>query len=68
MPRIFPTPQNPRVQLEHGFTLSCCARSAPWIRAHAARAGYARLYLIVRRGNVWVGVADTRHDGQPKGY
>jgi hypothetical protein len=30
--------------------------------------GYARLYLIVRRGNVWVGVADTRHDGQPRGY
>jgi gamma-glutamyltranspeptidase / glutathione hydrolase len=30
--------------------------------------GYARLYLIVRQGNRWVGAADPRHDGQVRGY
>jgi gamma-glutamyltranspeptidase / glutathione hydrolase len=30
--------------------------------------GYARLYLIVREGNRWVGAADPRHDGQVRGY
>jgi hypothetical protein len=34
----------------------------------AEAAGYARLYLIARRGDVWIGVADPRHDGQPRGY
>ena len=34
----------------------------------AEAAGYARLYLIARRGNVWIGVADPRHDGRPRGY
>ncbi len=69
MPRVFPSPKNPSVEVEHGFT--------PQI-LHAVRemgydpvtesGGYARLYLIVRRGNAWVGVADPRHDGQPRGY
>jgi gamma-glutamyltranspeptidase / glutathione hydrolase len=30
--------------------------------------GYARLYLIVREGNLWIGAADPRHDGQVRGY
>jgi hypothetical protein len=34
----------------------------------AESAGYARLYLIVRRGDAWIGVSDTRHDGEPRGY
>jgi gamma-glutamyltranspeptidase/glutathione hydrolase len=69
MPRIFPSAQGVRVQLEHGF--------APGLLRDIRAMGYdpvpptpeyARLYMIVRRGNSWVGVADTRHDGQPRGY
>jgi gamma-glutamyltranspeptidase/glutathione hydrolase len=69
MPRIFPSQQDTRVQLEHGFT--------PQLLREAREMGYepvppspeyARLYMIVRRGTVWVAVADTRHDGQPRGY
>ena len=69
MPRIFPSAQNDRVQLEHGFP--------PELLRDVRAIGYdpvppspeyARLYMIVRRGNSWIGVADTRHDGQPRGY
>jgi gamma-glutamyltranspeptidase/glutathione hydrolase len=69
MPRIFPSAQNPRVQLEHGFSPQLL---------HDVRAmgydpvppspGYARLYMIMRRGDKWIGVADPRHDGEPRGY
>lgn len=69
MPRIFPSPQNPRVQLEHGFTPDLLRDiRAMGYDATAESRGYARLYMIVRRGNAWVGVADPRHDGQPRGY
>lgn len=69
MPRIFPSAQNPRVQLEHGFTPELLRD----IRAMgydpiAESSGYARLYLIARRNNTWIGIADPRHDGQPRGY
>ena len=69
MPRIFASAANPRVQIEHGFTPQLLRE----IRSFgydpvAESAGYARLYLIVRRGDAWIGVADTRHDGQPRGY
>jgi gamma-glutamyltranspeptidase / glutathione hydrolase len=68
MPRVFASPQDTRVQLEHGFT--------PQLLREVREMGYqpvppspeyARLYMIVRRGDKWVGVADTRHDGQPRG-
>jgi gamma-glutamyltranspeptidase/glutathione hydrolase len=69
MPRIFPTPQNPRVQLEHGFPPELLGEvRAMGYEPTPPAPGYARLYMIVRRGDVWVGVADTRHDGQPRGY
>jgi hypothetical protein len=29
---------------------------------------YARVYMVVRRGNAWIGVADPRYDGQVRGY
>jgi gamma-glutamyltranspeptidase/glutathione hydrolase len=69
LPRIFPSAQHPRVQLEHGFTPELLRD----IRAMgydpvAESSGYARLYLIARRGNSWIGIADPRHDGQPRGY
>jgi gamma-glutamyltranspeptidase / glutathione hydrolase len=69
LPRIFPSAQNPRVQLEHGFPPELLRD----IRAMgydpvAESSGYARLYLIARRGNSWIGISDPRHDGQPRGY
>jgi gamma-glutamyltranspeptidase/glutathione hydrolase len=69
MPRIYPTAGNTRVQLAHGFT----PQFLKDIRARgyeplAESAGYARLYLVARRGGKWVGVADPQHDGQPRGY
>ncbi|OFW11559.1 MAG: hypothetical protein A3H96_22940 [Acidobacteria bacterium RIFCSPLOWO2_02_FULL_67_36] len=69
MPRVFTSAQGVRVQLEHGF--------APELLRDIRAMGYdpvppspeyARLYMIVRHGDSWVGVADTRHDGQPRGY
>jgi gamma-glutamyltranspeptidase/glutathione hydrolase len=69
MPRIFTSIQDTRVQLEHGF--------APQLLREVREMGYepvppspeyARLYMIVRKGDLWIGVADTRHDGQPRGY
>ena len=42
---------------------------APGVQPGTAQSfGYARLYLIVREGNRWVGAADPRHDGQVRGY
>ena len=69
MPRIFTSPRDPRVQLEHGFSPALLRD----IRAMGydpvpPSPGYARLYLIVRRGDTWIGVADPRHDGEPRGY
>jgi hypothetical protein len=36
-------------------------------RPTAQSFGYARLYLIVREGDRWIGAADPRHDGQVRG-
>jgi gamma-glutamyltranspeptidase / glutathione hydrolase len=69
LPRIFTAAGNRQVQLEHGFTPSFLQsiRSMGY-EAVAEAAGYARLYVIARRGGMWIGVADPRHDGQPRGY
>ncbi len=69
MPRIYPTAQSTRVEIENGFEPSLLAG----IRAMGYEPipqgfGYARLYLIVRVGNHWVGAADPRHDGEVRGY
>lgn len=69
IPRIFPSARNPRVQVEHGFTPELLREVRRMgYEPVAESAGYARIYMIVRRGNVWIGVADTRHDGEPRGY
>ncbi|HYC50515.1 MAG TPA: gamma-glutamyltransferase [Gemmatimonadaceae bacterium] len=69
IPRIFTSAANPRVQLEHGFSPELLREvRAMGYQPVAESAGYARLYLIARRGGVWVAVADPRHDGQPKAY
>ncbi len=69
MPRIFATAANPRVQVEHGFTAELLrdVRTMGYDPVTES-SGYARLYLIVRQGDRWIGVADPRHDGQPRGY
>jgi gamma-glutamyltranspeptidase/glutathione hydrolase len=69
IPRIFTSARNPRVQIEHGFTPQILrdVRQMGY-EPVAESAGYARLYMIVRRGDRWIGVSDTRHDGEPRGY
>jgi 5-deoxy-D-glucuronate isomerase len=57
------------VQLEHGFTPEFLRGIREKGYEPVAEAeGYARLYLIVRKGRTWIGVADPRHDGRPRGY
>ncbi|HEX6939303.1 MAG TPA: gamma-glutamyltransferase [Longimicrobiales bacterium] len=69
MPRMFPAADSPRVQLEHGFAPATLrdARAMGYDPAPSGF-GYARLYLIARQGDAWIGVADPRHDGEPRGY
>ncbi len=69
LPRMFPSAATPTVQIEHGFTPEMLRK----VRAMGydpvwQSAGYARLYLIARHGDSWIGVADPRHDGEPRGY
>jgi gamma-glutamyltranspeptidase/glutathione hydrolase len=69
MPRIFATAANPQVQVEHGFTPDMLRDvRAMGYDPVTESSGYARLYVVVRQGDRWIGVADTRHDGQPRGY
>ena len=69
MPRIFPTPSEPRVQLEGGFSAETLAGArAMGYEPAALSYGYARLYMIARDGSLWVGASDPRHDGEPRGY
>lgn len=69
MPRIFPSPRSPEVQLENGFAADVLAQArAMGYRPAALSFGYARLYMIVRDGNRWIAVADPRHDGEPRGF
>jgi len=69
IPRIFPSAASPRVQVAHGFTPQILRdfRTKGYDPA-AESVGYARLYLIVRAGDRWIGVADPGQDGQPRGY
>jgi len=69
MPRIFATAGNPQVQVEQGFSPELLRQvRAMGYDPVTESSGYARLYLVVRQGDRWIGVADTRHDGQPRGY
>ena len=57
------------MQVEHGFApeLLRGVRATGYDPVNAGPE-YARLYMIVRRGKSWIGIADTRHDGQARGY
>jgi len=69
MPRLFSNPASARVQMEMGFTAGALeeARKMGW-EPVALSPGYARIYMIVRRGGRWIAVADPRHNGEARGY
>ncbi|HEX7091808.1 MAG TPA: gamma-glutamyltransferase [Longimicrobiales bacterium] len=69
MPRIFPSPSSRRVEVEHGYPGAVLgrARALGW-EPTLPGDGYARLYVVARVGDVWVGAADPRHDGGVRGY
>lgn len=69
LPRIFPSATNATVQLENGFSADLLGQIRDMGYEPAAESfGYARLYMIVRRGDRWIGAADPRHDGEVRGY
>ena len=68
MPRIFPSASSRHVEIEHGYPGEVLGR----VRAFGWEPGlpgdgYARLYVVARVGDVWVGAADPRHDGGARG-
>lgn len=69
MPRLFANPSSGALQMETGFTASALegARAMGW-EPEALPPGYARIYMIARRGGRWVAVADPRHNGEARGY
>jgi gamma-glutamyltranspeptidase/glutathione hydrolase len=70
MPRLYTTgAASKRVELEHGFAPEVLEgiRAMGYVPVEPGF-GYARLYLIARRGDGWVGAADPRHDGRVRGY
>lgn len=69
MPRLFSSATTAQVQMETGFTATTleAARSMGW-QPTALSPGYARIYMIVRKGGKWIAVADPRHNGEPRGY
>ena len=70
MPRLYTTGAgSKRVELEHGFSPAVLEgmRAMGYVPTEP-EFGYARLYLIARRGDAWVGAADPRHDGRVRGY
>jgi gamma-glutamyltranspeptidase/glutathione hydrolase len=69
MSRIYTQRVGRMVELEGAFDPAVLeAVRAMGYQPAAQSFGYARLYLIVREGNRWVGAADPRHDGQVRGY
>lgn len=69
MPRIYPSATRPTVQLENGFGAGVLAEMREMGYEPAAESfGYARLYMIVRDGDRWIGVADPRHNGEVRGH
>jgi gamma-glutamyltranspeptidase/glutathione hydrolase len=69
MPRLFPTPDSRRVQIETGFSATVLENASRkgW-EPVALAPGYARLYIVMRRNNRWIAVADPRHNGEARGY
>jgi gamma-glutamyltranspeptidase/glutathione hydrolase len=69
MSRIYPQRVGKQVELEGSFDPGALEGVRKMGYEPTAQSfGYARLYLIVRDGNRWIGAADPRHDGQVRGY
>ena len=69
LPRIYPNASSLQAELEGGFDPLMLADVRRMGYQPTAQAfGYARLYLIVRHGDQWIGAADPRHDGQVRGW
>jgi gamma-glutamyltranspeptidase/glutathione hydrolase len=69
MPRIYPSAAQVRVETENGFNAAVLGRvrAMGYVPTPDA-AGYARAYVIARRGGRWIGAADPRHNGEVRGY
>lgn len=69
MPRIYPSAVQVVVETENGFNAEVLGRvrAMGYVPTPDA-AGYARMYVIARKGNRWVGAADPRHNGAVLGY
>jgi gamma-glutamyltranspeptidase/glutathione hydrolase len=69
MPRIYPSAGQTQVETENGFNSAMLGRvRAMGYTPTPDATGYARVYVIARRGNRWVGAADPRHNGEVRGY
>ena len=69
LPRIYPSATSRAVQLENGFNADVLGQiRAMGYEPTSESFGYARLYMIARRGDRWVGAADPRHNGEVRGY
>jgi gamma-glutamyltranspeptidase/glutathione hydrolase len=69
MPRITPNAASTTLELEPGFDPPVLAAArAMGYKIIPPGFEYARIYMIVRRNNAWIAVADPRHDGQVRGY
>jgi len=68
MPRMYPS-SSTRVEVEAGFDASVLAHArAMGYEPVNPAFGYARVYMISRRGGAWVAAADPRHDGEARAY
>ena len=69
MSRIYPQRVGRQVELEGSFDPAALEGvRAMGYTPMAQSFGYARLYLIAREGDRWIGAADPRHDGQVRGF
>lgn len=69
MPRIYPSAGQVQVETENGFNTTVLGgvRAMGYVPTPDAT-GYARMYVIARKGNRWIGAADPRHNGEVRGY
>ena len=69
MPRLTPSAGSTEVEVEGGIDPSVLAAvRAMGYQPTPPGVEYARIYLVARRGDTWIGVADPRHDGQARGF
>jgi gamma-glutamyltranspeptidase / glutathione hydrolase len=69
MPRIYPSAGQVQVETENGFNAATLGRvrAMGYVPTPDA-SGYARVYVIARIGDRWIGAADPRHNGGVRGY